>query len=235
MRPSEAIILAGGKGSRLQSVVSDIPKPMAPIGDLPFLEYMLNYLISQKIKHVILSVGYKWKTIYEYFGDRYKTISLSYTVEEKPLGTGGGIKFALEKAEGNDIYILNGDTFFDVKLADLSEFYFAHQSDMAITVKKKTNFSRYGTVELDVCKVIAFNEKQPLKSGLINGGVYLIKKDIFESFELPEHFSFETDFMEKHLPSLKICAMHNSEYFIDIGIPSDYEKAKKELPARIKF
>lgn len=235
MRPKEAIILAGGKGTRLQSVVSDLPKPMAPIGDLPFLEYMLNYLISYNIDHVILSVGYKWKTIHEYFGDQYKSVSLSYAVEETPLGTGGGIKLALEKADGDDVYVLNGDTFFDVNLFDLSEFYFAHQSDMAITVKRITNFFRYGTVELDVCKVIAFKEKQALKSGLINGGVYMMKKDLFQSYKLPQKFSFETDFMEKHLPSLKICAMRITEYFIDIGLPADYEKAKKELPKKINF
>lgn len=235
MRPTEAIILAGGKGTRLQSVVSDLPKPMAPIGDLPFLEYTLNYLISYNINHVVLSVGYKWKMIHDYFGDHYKSVRLSYAVEDNPLGTGGGIKLALEKVEGSDVYILNGDTFFDVNLFDLSEFYFAHQSDMAITVKRKTNFFRYGTVELDVSKVIGFKEKQPLKYGLINGGVYLVKKDIFDAYKLPRRFSFETDFMEKHLPTLKICAMRIAEYFIDIGIPADYEKAKKELPEKIKI
>ncbi len=235
MRPSEAIILAGGKGTRLQSVVPDLPKPMAEIGSVPFLEYTLNYLISYDINHVILSVGYKWKSIYDYFGDRYKSIRLSYAVEDKPLGTGGGIKLALEKAEGKDVYILNGDTFFDVNLRNLSEFYFAHQSDMAITVKRKTNFFRYGTVELDICKVIGFKEKQPVKSGLINGGVYLMKANLFQSFKLSKKFSFETDFLEKHLPSLKISAMRVSEYFIDIGIPADYEKAKKDLPQKIEL
>lgn len=235
MRPSEAIILAGGKGTRLQSVVADLPKPMAPIGELPFLEYMLNYLISYEISHVVLSVGYKWKTIYEYFGDRYKSIRLSYAIEEKPLGTGGGIRLALEKVEGKDVYILNGDTFFDVNLHDLSEFYFAHKADMAICVKRKLNFHRYGTVKLDVCKVVGFTEKQPVKSGLINGGVYLMKTALFNSYKLPRKFSFETDFMEKHLESLKICAMQVSEYFIDIGIPSDYEKAKKELPTKVEL
>ncbi len=232
-KPKEAIILAGGKETRLQSVVSDIPKSMALINDVPFLNYMLNYLEKYGIEHVILSVGYKWKAIYEYFGDQYNSIRLSYAIEEDPLGTGGRIKLALKKAEGEDIYILNGDTFFDVNLSDLSEFYFAHQSDMAITIKRKGNFFRYGTVELDVCKVTGFREKQPLKSGLINGGVYIMKKGLFESFNMPEKFSFEADFMEKKISELRICAMRCNEYFIDIEIPADYEKAKKELAARI--
>jgi len=233
MKPKEAIILAGGKGTRLQSVVSDIPKPMALIGDIPFLEYLLNYLESYKIEHAILSVGYKWKVIQEYFGDKFKSIRLSYAVEEEALGTGGGIKLAMEKAEGEHMFVLNGDTFFDVDLHDLSEFYFAHQSDMAITVKRKTDFFRYGTVVLDVCKVVEFREKQPVKSGLINGGVYIMNKNLFEKYKMPDKFSLEKDLMEKHIDSLKICAMRCSEYFIDIGIPADYEKARKDLPQKI--
>jgi D-glycero-alpha-D-manno-heptose 1-phosphate guanylyltransferase len=235
MRPKEAIILAGGKGTRLQSVVSDIPKPMALIGDIPFLEYLLNYLESYQIEHAILSVGYKWEIIKEYFGDKFKTIRISYAVEEEALGTGGGIKLAMEKADGDHLYVLNGDTFFDVNLHDLSEFYFAHQSDMAITVKRKTDFFRYGTVLLDVCKVIGFQEKQALRSGLINGGVYMMRKGLFEAYKMPDKFSLETDLMEKHLDSLKICAMRCSEYFIDIGIPVDYEKAKTDLPQKISL
>lgn len=235
MKPKEAIILAGGKGTRLQSVVSDIPKPMALIGDIPFLEYLLNYLNSYKIEHAILSVGYKWEAIHEYFGDEFKSIRLSYAVEEEALGTGGGIKLAMRKAEGDHIYVLNGDTFFDVDLHDLSEFYFAHESDMAITVKRKKDFFRYGTVKLDICKVIGFQEKKPVKSGLINGGVYIMQKGLFERYEMPDKFSLENDLLEKHLDSLKICAMRCTEYFIDIGIPVDYEKAQKDLPQKISY
>lgn len=185
-KPKEAIILAGGKGTRLQSVVSDIPKSMALINNVPFLTYMLNYLEKYGIEHIILSVGYKWNAIFDHFGDQYNSIRLSYAIEKEPLGTGGGIKLAMEKVEGKD-----------------------------------------------VCKVTGFKEKQPLKSGLINGGVYIMKKHLFESFSMPEKFSFETDFMEKNLSDLKICAMRCNEYFIDIGIPADYEKANKDLPARI--
>lgn len=232
-KPKEAIILAGGKGTRLQPVVSDLPKPMAPIGDIPFLEYLLNYLESYKIEHVILSVGYKWEVIQDYFGDKFKSIKISYAVEKEALGTGGGIKLAIQKTEGEHCYVLNGDTFFDVDLHDLSEFYFAHQSDMAICVKRKKDFFRYGTVKLDVCKVVGFQEKQPVKSGLINGGVYIMSTKLFRRYDMPDKFSLEKDLMEKHLDTLKICAMRCSEYFIDIGIPVDYEKACKDLPQKI--
>lgn len=231
MKPKEAIILAGGLGTRLQSVIKDIPKPMAPVGEKPFLEYLLSYLKSYGINHTILSVGYHWEFIKEYFGDTYETMKLSYAVENEPMGTGGGIRLALEKMTGEHVFILNGDTFFQVNLNDLSEFYFAHEADLCMTVKRKQDFSRYGTVELDVCKVIGFKEKMAVKTGMINGGVYITKRTVFHNLNLPKKFSFESDFLERHLETLKICAMRSSEYFIDIGVPQDYEKAGKELPA----
>ncbi len=233
MTPTEAIILAGGKGTRLQPAVSEVPKPMAPIGKRPFLEYQLNYLQSYGIEHVILSVGYKWQLIRDYFGDTYRSMSISYSVEETPLGTGGAIARAMSELYGSHTYILNGDTFFEVNLKDLSEFYFAHKPDIALTVKRMKDFFRYGTVELDVCRVTAFREKQPVSHGLINGGVYITGQDLFVPFDLPETFSLEKDFLEKNISNLKICAMTSGEYFIDIGLPSDYEKAKAELPGKI--
>lgn len=235
MRTREAIILAGGMGTRLKSVIADLPKPMAPINEKPFLEYMLNYLKRYKIEHVVLSVGYKWKEIEGYFGKSFNGMQLSYAIEEEPLGTGGGIRLAMNSLKGNDCFILNGDTFFDVNLHDLAEFHYAHQADLCITVKRKRDFFRYGTVKLEVCKVSAFEEKKPVKSGLINGGVYITHKQVFDQFDLPDKFSFERDFMEKYLSDLKIFAMRCSEYFIDIGIPADYEKAGKDLPSLLKI
>ena len=230
MKPEEAIILAGGIGTRLKTLVKDIPKPMAPIGEKPFLEYLLNYLHGYGIKHVILSVGYKWEIIREYFGNDHRSMKISYAVEEEPLGTGGGIRLAMTYLEGVHTFILNGDTFFQVDLNDLSEFYFAHKADLSMAVKRMHNFSRYGSVELDVCKVSGFREKKPLRAGFINGGVYATSKYLFDPFEFPEKFSFEQDVLTKQLKNLKICAMNSPGYFIDIGIPSDYELAIRQLP-----
>ena len=126
--------------------------------------------------------------------------------------------------------LLNGDTFFHVNLKDLSEFHFAHNPDISMTVKLMRDFFRYGTVKMDVSKVTGFDAKKPVKRGYINGGVYILKTNLFDRFDLPETFSFERDLLEKHINDLKICAMNCSEYFIDIGIPKDYEKARKELP-----
>jgi len=229
----EAIILAGGLGTRLRSVVRDIPKPMALLQEKPFLEYLLSYLASFGITHTILSVGYKYEVIKEYFGDNYKGIELSYAVEKAPLGTGGGIKYALSFARTESLFLLNGDSFFNVDLHDLGEFYNAYQPDMAMTVKKMRNIERYGTVELDVCKVISFLPKAPVRFGFINGGVYAISRRLFDRFPLGDVFSFESDFLGAYLEELRICAMKSNEYFIDIGVPEDYEKAQEELPGLV--
>ena len=135
MKTKEAIILAGGLGTRLKSVLEGIPKPMALIAEKPFLEYLLKYLQSYGIEHVILSVGYNWEIISDYFGSKYTSMEISYAIEDEPMGTGGGIRLALEKVKGEHTFILNGDTFFKVNLRDLSEFHFAHQADMSMTIK----------------------------------------------------------------------------------------------------
>lgn len=226
----EAIVLAGGLGTRLRSVVSDLPKPMAPIGDKAFLEYILRYLQKNGITRAILSVGYKWETIKEYFGDRFENIELVYSVEDEPLGTGGAIKKAMSHIKSEQVYIINGDTFFDVELKSLA---LNHESKLILSLKHMTNFDRYGCVESDENNfVTTFTEKGFRESGNINGGIYLASKDIFDDYELNEKFSFE-EFMEKEFKDLKILVKVFENYFIDIGIPEDYKKAQSEIKNHI--
>ena len=233
MNPEEAIILAGGLGTRLRTVVTDLPKPMAPINDRPFLEYMLTYLASHGIRHVVLSVGYKHEIIQSHLGNSFSGINLSYAIEDEPLGTGGAIRYAMRFIQSDRVFLLNGDTFFNVNLRDLSEFFNAYEPDIAMTVRLMHDFFRYGTVELDISRVKGFCTKKPVKRGFINGGIYLIRTALFNRFNLAEKFSFESDFLEKYLQEIKIYAMESSDYFIDIGIPKDYEKARNELPGLI--
>jgi len=219
-----AIILAGGFGTRLKEVVKDIPKPMANINNKPFLEILLNYLKKNGIEKVILSVGYKKEIIIDYFKDYFNDLKIVYSIEDKPLKTGGAIKKALEKVKENEVFILNGDTFFDIELKKL----LLDDCDLAIALKKVQNVDRYGIVEINNNGYIKnFKEKQYIKNGLINGGVYLIKKDIFKNYN-KEIFSFE-EFLENNVNLLKIKGYIFKNYFIDIGIPADYEKAIKEL------
>jgi D-glycero-alpha-D-manno-heptose 1-phosphate guanylyltransferase len=219
----EAIVLAGGLGTRLRSVISEIPKPMAPINNRPFLEYILDFLNNQDVNRVILSVGYKWEVIKEHFGNKYKDIELIYNVEKERLGTGGAIKDSLKFINETEVYVLNGDTYFDISLKEMK----LGDSLIQLALKEMRDFDRYGVVEVDKNgKILNFKEKAYYKEGLINGGIYLINKDIFDSFELPKKFSFE-EFLEKNYKILKATGKKFDGYFIDIGIPEDYEKAKR--------
>ena len=226
----EAIVLAGGLGTRLRSVVTDLPKPMAPIGDKPFLEYILKYLEKNGIKRIILSVGYKWETIKDYFGNNFNGIELIYSVEDEPLGTGGAIKKAISQVVSEKVYIINGDTFFDVDLKSLS---LKGNSKLMLSLKLMKNFNRYGCVESDENSVVtAFTEKGFREIGNINGGIYLASRDIFDDFNLENIFSFE-EFMQNNFKVLNITSAVFENYFIDIGIPEDYEKAQKEIKNHI--
>ncbi|MFB1645181.1 D-glycero-D-manno-heptose 1-phosphate guanosyltransferase [Campylobacter molothri] len=214
----KAIILCGGLGTRLKSVIKDIPKPMAPIDNKPFLEFIFIYLKKQKIDEIILAVSYKYEIIQEYFKDEFLDIKVRYSIEKEPLGTGGAIKQALELAK-KDCLVLNGDTFFDIDLAKMK----LNKSKICLALKKMNDFNRYGSVELDeIGNITSFKEKQYLKQGFINGGIYLISKDIFEGFILEKKFSFE-EFLQENYKNLKARAEIFEDYFIDIGIPEDYK------------
>lgn len=221
----EAIILAGGFGTRLQSVVKDVPKPMADINGKPFLEYLLRYLSSYNINSVILSVGYKQNIIKNYFNDKFNNITIKYSCEEEPLGTGGAIKQALKYINPqtkDGVLIINGDTFFQL---DLFKLQLADKNfDILLSVKKMKDFDRYGTVKIEDTKIIGFTEKKFQKEGYINCGVYIIKKDIFNSVSL-NNFSFET-FLQNNVDLNITPFISNASYFIDIGIPEDYKQSQ---------
>ncbi|EEW9940539.1 NTP transferase domain-containing protein [Campylobacter jejuni] len=214
----QAIVLAGGLGTRLRSVVQDLPKPMAPINGKPFLAFVLDYLKKQGIAEIILSVSYKYELIQEYFKDEFHGMRIRYNIEKELLGTGGAIKDALKLIK-KEAYVLNGDTFFDI---DLKKLILDH-SKICIALKQMQNSDRYGTVNVDDQGfVTSFEEKVFKKQGLINGGIYLLKKDIFDKFDLEKKFSFE-EFLQENYKSLKIQTQIFNDYFIDIGIPEDYQ------------
>lgn len=227
----EALILAGGLGTRLQSIVSDVPKPMAQVAGKPFVEYILLYLKEFGVERVVFSIGYKAETFKKYFGKKYQGIEIEYVIEKEPLGTGGALKFALEHCICNDVLVLNGDTFFNIELDDLWIFHQLHKADFTMALREVENASRYGTVQLnDLGKISAFVEKQVKEEkGVINAGIYILKKSIFNSYKLPEKFSLEKDFLEMYLSELNLFGCICEGYFIDIGIPEDYKKAQNDF------
>lgn len=215
----EAIILCGGLGTRLRSVIKDVPKPMAAVGDKPFLTFIFEYLKTQGIKKVILAVSYKYEFIQEYFKDEFLGLEILYSIEKEPLGTGGALKLALNLARQKELFVFNGDTIFDISLKKLK----LQNSKICIALKRMLNFDRYGCVELDENGLIKlFKEKEFVRQGLINGGIYLISNDIFKDFKLEKKFSFEK-FLQENFEKLKARAETFEDYFIDIGVPSDYE------------
>jgi D-glycero-alpha-D-manno-heptose 1-phosphate guanylyltransferase len=232
---NEAIILAGGLGTRLKDSVPNLPKPMAPIAGKPFLYYVLDYLKQAGIKTAILSVGHLHEAVSEFFGTRFKGIQLEYVIESVPLGTGGAIKLALGEVKSSSVAILNGDTFFPVPLREMYDFHKYKDADITLALKPMQKFDRYGTIEMAGDRVKTFHEKTYLDYGLINGGIYIAKKNILAGTEWPEKFSFEKEFLERKASNLLFAGFTCDQYFIDIGIPEDYAKAEKELPHWILY
>ncbi|HOF20747.1 MAG TPA: nucleotidyltransferase family protein [Bacteroidales bacterium] len=225
----EVIILAGGLGTRLREVIRDIPKPMAPVAGRPFLHYILDWLRRYPVRKIIISAGYRAEVIREHFGSRFYEIPLEYVIEEKPLGTGGAVNYALGKTAGNDILVLNGDTWFPVDPCRLMGFHSSEDSRFSLALKRMFDFDRYGTVSLEGNRVLGFNEKKACDEGLINGGIYVINRKFFESQKMPEVFSLEKDFLEKNAGKSVLKGMIFGDPFLDIGIPEDYAKAEEVL------
>ena len=223
----EAIILAGGFGTRLKKLNLDVPKPMVPLGEYPFLFYLLSWLEKNGITRVVLSVGYKWEIIKEYFGTSFRGIELDYSVEDEPLGTGGAIKKALEYCEEELVWVINGDTFFEVDLIDMQDFHIQKDNDFTLAARPVKDVSRYGQLLLDEQnRIVGFGEKAKKGPGLINGGIYLFGIDFFRDKTSAQKFSFEKDVLEKCVEKEEFGAYISSQYFIDIGTPEDYRKAK---------
>src|SRR3990167_4425817 len=226
-----AIILVGGLGTRLRSVIPDLPKPMAPILGKPFLAYLLDYLKAQGITEVIFPVYHMREKIQDYFQTSYANISIHYIVEDQPLGTGGAIVNALTSTsdQTSPIFVLNGDTF--VKLDYRAMYAVAEEQPTQLTMALRlvADCSRYGKVMIENNHVVAFKEKGESGPGLINSGVYLVSPQLFSQFHLPRQFSLEQDFLLPYATSLRPRAFITQDYFIDIGIPEDYARAKLEL------
>ncbi len=224
-----AIILAGGLGTRLRSAVADLPKCMAPVDGTPFIGFVIAFLKKEGIEQFIFSLGYKSEAIIGYVDANYKELHKKYVIETTQLGTGGAIKAACKKAEEKNAIVVNGDTLFAANLKNLSLFHEAHTADCTIALKAMKDFDRYGAVELNADNSIkAFNEKKFCTNGTINGGIYALSiADLFTG-NYPEVFSFEKEYLEKNTGNKKLYGVVNDGYFIDIGIPEDYQRFQQD-------
>lgn len=231
----EAIILAGGLGSRLRAAVPDLPKPMAPINGRPFLEYLLDYWAGQGVSRFVLSVGYKRDIIEEHFATRYKGTEVDYAAEDQPLGTGGGLLLALKHLRRTGPFlIMNGDTFFEVDLAPMRRYHRERRAELTIALREVEANSRYGGVGIDKeGKITSFdNRARTADRALINGGVYLAEKSAFAGMapESDVPVSIEDQLYPRMLAEgRRMYGFPSSGRFIDIGIPEDYRRAASVL------
>lgn len=221
----EVIVLAGGLGTRLSSVVHQIPKCLAPIAGRPFLGYLLEWLVQNRVTHVVFSVGYLHEQVMAFVQGREWPFEYDFAVEDQPLGTGGGIRLALSYCHETQVFVVNGDTFYPVSLNDVKA-----NTPVTLLLKPMKDFDRYGRVEL-AGTVTAFHEKQYCQEGLINGGIYLIDRERLDLSEKPEKFSFEKEVLEPLAAQGQLGGQVDDSYFIDIGVPEDYEKAQWAIPA----
>ena len=225
-RTREAIILAGGFGTRLAHVVPDVCKPMAPVAGRPFLRYVLDQLDAAGFGHVVVADGYRREQIESFFLGTYRGLQIDYSPEDEPLLTGGAVKKALKLCSNSYVFVLNGDTWLDVNFSALEVASVKCSPTAVLAAKRMRNFDRYGTLAMDTEGTIrAFYEKTPCKEGLINGGVYLIRRDALNV--MPSKFSLETDFFERAVSEGGLMAVECCGGFIDIGVPEDYERAQK--------
>lgn len=225
----EAIILAGGLGTRLKDKLGGLPKPMAPVAGRPFLEILLNQLARCGCTRVILSVGHLHNVIESHFGAAWRGIGIGYSIESAPLGTGGAIRASLAHATEENILVLNGDTYLGADYAAMMRFHAGQSAPMTMAVAHQPDVARYGGVLLDGDRIAGFEEKGRSGPGWINGGAYVLRRDMAWPPNLPEKFSFETDFLAPNIARLYPAAFKTEGFFLDIGVPEDLDRGQTAL------
>ena len=224
----EAIVLAGGFGTRLRQVVADVPKPMAPIAGRPFLEILLGSLERKGFARVVLSLGFMAEKISDHFGARFAGMDIAYVVEDAPLGTGGAIRLALDACTQDHVFVFNGDTYLDLEVQSLEQRWQAKRHQVVVG-RQVPDTTRYGRLVVDGGCITGFAEKGISGPGLINAGCYVLAADALARFPLNQPFSIETDYLVPEVTSGTVDVFVTEGMFIDIGIPEDYARAQTLL------
>lgn len=228
----EAVILAGGFGTRLRQVVPDLPKPMAPVAGRPFLEILLSGLAAKGVTRAVLSLGFMAESISSHFGARFAGIELAYVVEDTPLGTGGAVRLAMTACRDDHAFIFNGDTYLDLECVQVDQLWQSHRRPI-IVGREVPDTSRYGRLLVEEGRVTGFAEKGAAGPGLINAGCYVLASDQLASagFSLYQPFSIETDYLALEVARQPVDVFVTQGQFIDIGVPEDYALAQTLLSA----
>jgi D-glycero-alpha-D-manno-heptose 1-phosphate guanylyltransferase len=226
MNCDEAIVLVGGLGTRLRGVVSDVPKPLAPVAGRPFLAWVLDHLADNRIRRVVLAAGYMAEKIQQCAGNEWQGMAVDYSIEEKALGTGGAIAQARDRLRGDSAHILNGDTFLRYRLASLEDATRTAGARIGVALASVDDVSRYGAVEQRDGMISRFLEKGRSGQGLINAGSYFLGDQALRELPTARAFSFESDVLTPMTAAGQVVGYTATEGFIDIGVPEDYLRAQ---------
>ena len=226
MPADEAIVLAGGFGTRLQSVVSDVPKPLAPVAGRPFLAWLLDRMAAQGMRRCILATGYLAEVVERSIGTQWQGMAIGYSVEDTPLGTGGAIRRAASRLHGDGVHVLNGDTWLDYPLPALEQATRGAGASIGIALARVEDVARYGSVDVEAGRVRAFREKGDAGAGWINGGCYFLTSPALHALPVRDAFSFEQSVLEPLAAQGEVAAFTETAGFIDIGVPEDYARAQ---------
>jgi len=217
-------------GTRLSRVSGGRPKPLIEIAGRPFVEYVLDLVAEAGCTRVVMAVAYRWGMLRDRLGDTYRGLRLTWSVEDEPLGTGGAVRLAFETLGLERAVVLNADTLFRIDLGELERRHIAAHTQVTLALHTVEDVSRFGAVELDADqRIVAFHEKGKQGLGLINGGIYVIERSIFDLCSFPSSFSLERDLLQAELVRLRPLGVPSKGYFIDIGTPEDLERARREL------
>ena len=226
----QAVLLAGGQGTRLASVSGGLPKPLVDVGGRPFIEYILDELLSAGCERVVVTASFKWELLRAHLGTAYKGCRLDWSIEQQPLGTGGAIRRAFDSFDLASAFVLNADTLFRVDLTDMAARHDACAAAVTIALREAADVARYGEVIVDETgRITRFSEKGRSGRGLINGGIYLIDGRIWSRVPERGPFSFERDCLQRCVEVEKFYGYQAAGYFIDIGVPHDLQRARHSL------
>ena len=232
MATDEAIVLAGGFGTRLRGIVDDVPKPLAPVAGRPFLAWLLDRLATGGMRRCILATGYLSDVIEQRIGARWQGMEIAYSVEPEPLGTGGAIRLAATRLQGDAAHVLNGDTWLEYDPVALEDTARAAGASMTIALARVDDVARYGAVDIDNGRVTGFREKGESGPGWINAGCYFLGADALAALPVRDAFSFEQDVLQPRVQERAVAAFTETPGFIDIGVPEDYARAQLQFAGR---
>lgn len=234
----QVLILAGGLGTRLRKIAKNIPKVMVNIKGKPFLEYLILQLKDYNLNDIILCTGYLKEKIESYFGNgNHLGVNIVYSEEPKPLGTGGAINFAEDFILEDNFLVMNGDSFFNIDLEELISHHLNKKALATMALAELIETRRFGSIKIDKNGIIkSFKEKeQKANSNLINGGIYVLNKEIFKYIPKNKLVSLEKEIFPKFVNSNRFYGISFNNYFIDIGIPEDYRRLQKNPKFLIKL